>query len=107
MALPVLTPASTVSAVVLPATGSTATTGNGAGNVSNYAFGMYVDPTSQLYDVNFISGASDQVAYVYHKLGGDVLDLEIMPANVHNAYEEAVLEYSYMINLHQSKIHRV
>jgi hypothetical protein len=103
MALPVLTPASTVSAVVLPATGTTATTGNGAGNVSNYAFGMYVDPASQLYDVNFISGASDQVAYVYHKLGGDVLDLEIMPANVFNAYEEAVLEYSYMINLHQSK----
>lgn len=103
MALPVLTPASTVSAVVLPATGSTATTGNGAGNVSNYAFGMYVDPASQLYDANFISGASDQVAYVYHKLGGDVLDLEIMPANVFNAYEEAVLEYSYMINLHQSK----
>ena len=103
MALPVLTPASTVSAVVLPATGSTATTGNGAGNITNYAFGMYVDPASQLYDVNFISGASDQVAYVYHKLGGDVLDLEIMPANVFNAYEEAVLEYSYMINLHQSK----
>jgi hypothetical protein len=62
-----------------------------------------VDPASQLYDPNFISGASDQVAYVYHKLGGDVLDLEIMPANVFNAYEEAVLEYSYMINLHQSK----
>lgn len=103
MALPVLTPASTVSAVVLPATGSTATTGNGAGNLSNYAFGMYVDPASQLYDPNFISGASDQVAYVYHKLGGDILDLEIMPANVFSSYEEAVLEYSYMINLHQSK----
>jgi hypothetical protein len=91
-----------VNAIVLTSTGSTATTGNGAGNTSNYPFAIYVDSTSQLYDTNFISGASDQVAYVYKKLGGDVLDLEITPGNVYSAYEEATLEYSYIMNIHQA-----
>ena len=103
MALPNLNPVSTVSAVILPATGSTATTGNGAGNVSFYPLGIYADPNSGLYDANFISGAADQVAFTYKKLGGDVLDLEITPGNVYAAYEEAVLEYSYIMNLHQAK----
>ena len=103
MALPNLNPRSTVSAVILSATGSTATTGNGAGNISLYPLGIYVDPSSKLYDTNFISGASDQVAFTYKKLGGDVLDLEITPGNVYAAYEEAVLEYSYIINLHQAR----
>tara|TARA_Y100000034_G_C6903273_1_gene418412 strand:+ start:115 stop:1326 length:1212 start_codon:yes stop_codon:yes gene_type:complete len=53
--------------------------------------------------VEFLSGAATQVAYVYKKLGGDVVDIELTPANVYAAYEEAVLEYSYIINLHQSK----
>ena len=52
-----------------------------------------------MYDANFISGAADQVAFTYKKLGGDVLDLEITPGNVYAAYEEAVLEYSYIMNL--------
>jgi hypothetical protein len=51
----------------------------------------------------FVSGAVDQVAYVYNKLGGNILDLEITPRNVYNAYEEACLEYSYLINTHQAK----
>jgi hypothetical protein len=102
LAIPTLSPASTVSAIVLTSTGSTALTGKGAGNTSNYPFAMYVDTSSQLYDVNFISGASDQVAYVYKKLGGDVLDLEITPGNVYSAYEEATLEYSYILNIHQA-----
>ena len=36
-------------------------------------------------------------------LGGDVLDIELTAQNVYAAYESAVLEYSYIINLHQSK----
>ena len=36
------------------------------------------------------------------KLGGDVLDLEITEGNVYSAYEEAVLEYSYLVNVHQA-----
>jgi hypothetical protein len=55
-----------------------------------------------MYSSEFISGAVDQVSYVYKKLGGDVLDLEITEGNVYAAYEEAVLEYSYLINIHQA-----
>ena len=85
-----LQPLSTVSAVVLPATGTHSEV------TSTLAYGVY--DTSA-----FISGAVDQVAYVYNKLGGNVLDLEITTANVYNAYEEACLEYSYLINTHQAK----
>jgi hypothetical protein len=49
--------------------------------------------------IPILSGAADQVAYVFKKLGGDVLDIELTPANVYSAYEESVLEYSYQINL--------
>jgi|15BtaG_2_1085339.scaffolds.fasta_scaffold01891_1 hypothetical protein len=103
MAVPTLTPTSQTSTVVLTSTGSVTATGNGAGNTSNYALGMYVDTDSALYDTNFISGAADQVAYTYKKLGGDVLDIELTVGNVYSAYEEAVLEYSYQINIHQAK----
>jgi hypothetical protein len=78
-------------------------TDNGAGNPSHYPFGLYTDTDSGLYDTNFINGASDQVAYTYKKLGGDVLDVELTVGNVYAAYEEAVLEYSYHINKHQAK----
>ena len=103
MALPTLTPASTTSKVILTSTGSTTTTGNGAGLATHYPFGIYANTSSPLYDANFVSGASDQVAYVYKKLGGDVLDVELTVGNVYTAYEEAVLEYSYHINKHQAK----
>ena len=85
-----LQPRSVQSAVVLPSTGST-------GDVTALlAYNIYTTDS-------FISGAVDQVAYTYNKLGGNVLDLEITPRNVYNAYEEACLEYSYLINSHQSK----
>jgi len=98
-------PASAASvSVILTSTGSvSATDAGGAGLASNYALGMYVDTSSPLYDTNFISGSSDQVAYTYKKLGGDVLDIELTVGNVYSAYEEAVLEYSYQINIHQAK----
>jgi hypothetical protein len=51
----------------------------------------------------FLQGARDQVSYVYKKLGGDILDIEITEGNVYAAYEESVLEYSYIVNIHQSK----
>jgi len=85
-----LQPASTTSAVVLPATGA-------PGDVqAALAYNIYTSNA-------FYSGAADQVAYTYQKLGGQVLDLEITPSNVYNAYEEACLEYSYLVNTHQSK----
>jgi hypothetical protein len=52
---------------------------------------------------DFKAGAVDQVAYTYKKLGGDVLDVELTEGNVYAAYEEACLEYSYIVNVHQAK----
>ena len=91
MAIPKLTPASTTNSNVLPITGSTTNV------VATLPFGVYASSAA------FVSGATDQVAYTYKKLGGDVLDIELTEGNVYSSYEEAVLEYSYLINLHQSK----
>ena len=96
MSLPTLTPASTLSTIVLPVTGT-------AGSVNSAVpYKIYSEETSALYSSEFISGAVDQVSYVYKKLGGDILDLEITEGNVYAAYEESVLEYSYLINVHQA-----
>ena len=103
MALPTLSPASQTSAVILTSTGSIAATGNGAANTSHYPFGIYADSTSALFDANFVSGASDQVSFTYKKLGGDILDVELTVGNIYASYEEAALEYSYQINIHQAK----
>jgi hypothetical protein len=91
MALPTLTPTSTTSAIILPSTGSTDNV------VSALPLGVY--STS----AQFITGAMAQVAFTYKRLGGDVLDIELTEQNVYAAYEEAVLEYSYILNTHQSK----
>ena len=97
-------PASAASTtVILTSTGSVGSGSSGAGNTSNYFLGIYADTDSALYDANFVSGASDQVAYTHRKIGGDVLDIELTVGNVYSAYEEAVLEYSYQINIHQAK----
>ncbi len=90
MAAPVLTPKQNASVSVLPVTGT-------ASNVISAL------ATSAYNSEDFISGALDQVTYTYRKLGGDVLDLEIKEESVYAAYEEACLEYSYLLNIHQSK----
>jgi hypothetical protein len=85
-----LSPASTTNAKVLPSLGS-------PGDVSDkLAYGIYNTDA-------FYSGAADQVSYVHGKLGGNILDIEIETANVYKAYEEACLEYSYLLNTHQAK----
>ena len=91
MSHPNLTPKSNLSKVILSSTGSTDDV------TASLPYGIYTSNT------DFISGAADQVAYTYKKLGGDVLDIELTNANVYAAYEEAVLEYSYIINSHQAK----
>lgn len=96
---PTLTPASQMSKVILPATGNTDTAASG----SLYALGVYVDDSSDLYDANFVSGAADQVTYTYRKLGGAVLDIELTEKDIYSHYEDAVLEYSYLVNIHQAK----
>ena len=91
MSLPILTPTSTTSAIILPVTGTYL-------NVADACpMGIYTG------SVEFITGAVKQVAFTYKRLGGDVLDLEITEQNVYAAYEEAVLEYSYIVNQHQAK----
>jgi hypothetical protein len=96
MSVPILTPKSTLSAIVLPITGAIANVN------STLPYKIYSEETSPLYSTQFLSGAVDQVSYVYKKLGGDVLDIEMTEGNVYAAYEEAVLEYSYLINVHQA-----
>ena len=103
MSAPTLTPRQQTSVVVLPSTGSLGTGTDGAGSTTHYPFGLYVEATSGLFDSNFITGAADQVAYTFKKLGGDVLDIELTVGNIYAAYEEATLEYSYILNVHQSK----
>ena len=91
MSLPNLTPTSETSAIVLPITGT----------FSNVAaalpLGVYAESTE------FLSGAAAQVAFTYKRLGGDVLDIELTEENVYANFEDAVLEYSYLVNIHQSK----
>ena len=91
MAIPTLTPKSQTSKSVLTATGSQ----NDVAEAVPY--GMYTGST------HFLQGASSQVAYTYKKLGGDVLDIELTAKNVYANYEEACLEYSYQVNIHQAK----
>ena len=75
MALPTLSPASNSSVSKLPVTGT-------AGDVAAaLPYGVYSTST------DFLSGAAQQVAYVYKKLGGDVLDIEIKAESVYSAYE--------------------
>tara|TARA_R110000782_G_scaffold139826_1_gene232297 strand:- start:1808 stop:3046 length:1239 start_codon:yes stop_codon:yes gene_type:complete len=91
MALPTLTPTSQTSAIILPVTGNT-------DNVTAaLPLGVYSG------SAQFLSGAAAQVAFTYKRLGGDVLDIELTEDNVYASYEDAVLEYSYLINVHQSK----
>ena len=92
MAYPTLTPTATTSAITLPS-GSNPVVAEAA----SYPFSVY---TSDQY---FLSGAADQIEYTYRKLGGDVLDIELSSSQVFAAYQEAVLEYSYLLNIHQAK----
>ena len=97
MSVPTLTPSSTSSKVILPITG---TPDNVNAALNPLPFGFYMQGPDY---AAFASGAADQVGYVYKKLGGDVLDIELTQYNVYAAYEEAVLEYSYLVNIHQAK----
>ena len=101
MAYPTLTPSSTTSASKLPVTGNVSNV-NSTDNPLPY--GIYIDHAStEGASTAFKQGAADQVTYVYKKLGGDVLDIEITEYQVYSAYEEACLEYSYLVNVHQAK----
>ena len=91
MSLPELTPTSQTSAIVLPITGTLSKV------TDALPLGVYRDSSE------FLSGAVAQVAFTYKRLGGDVLDIELTEQNVYANFEDAVLEYSYLVNIHQSK----
>jgi len=99
MAVPTLTPVSQTSAITLPS-GSNP---SDAEDNTTLPFQIYSDTSSGLFSQYFCSGAAEQVAYTYKKLGGDVLDIELTSGSVFAAYEESVLEYSYILNIHQAK----
>jgi len=86
----ILNPTSQTPAIRLPSTGTHA-------DVANLPFGVYEE------EQYFVQGAVDQVAYTYSQLGGNVLEIELTTSDVYTSYEEAVLEYSYMVNSHQAK----
>jgi len=92
MSEPTLTPTSQTSKVILPSSSL-------ASEAETFVFPFLVYSADQF----FLSGASDQVAYTYNKLGGDVLDIELTKEQVFSSYQEAVLEYSYLLNIHQAK----
>lgn len=91
-AYPILTPVSNTNISAL----SSSATATEAGSFA-YPMGVYSADTS------FLSGAAAQVSFVYQRLGGDILDIEIKNQMVFSSYEEACLEYSYLVNLHQAK----
>jgi len=102
MALPRLNPKSELSKVILPPEGD-------LDNVDSIdcplPFGIYTN-TSLFTDDDieaYKRGSSDQVSYTYRKLGGSVLDIELTECEVYAHYEEAILEYSYLLNIHQGK----
>ena len=114
MALPTLTPKQVANTTVLPEKYdiSNLTAAERAKMIKSFPFGTYANENywfdaSGAADASqvdlFLSGSADQVAYTYRKLGGDVLDLELTKEQVFSAYEEACLEYSYLVNIHQSK----
>jgi len=91
-AFPLLTPVSNTN---ISALSSSATPANAAS--FTYPMGVYTTNAA------FLSGAAAQVAFVYQRLGGDILDIELKNEMVYSSYEEATLEYSYLVNLHQAK----
>lgn len=88
---PTLSPLSTISKSLLPPTG----------NLANVQSAIFYSPF--VSSSCFISGAVDQVAYTYSMLGGQVLGIELTEQNVYVAFESAVKEYGYLINLYQAK----
>jgi len=66
MARPTLTPAAQTSAITLPSSSLPS-----AAESAEFPFTVYTD------NHYFLSGAAEQVAYTFKKLGGDILDIEL------------------------------
>lgn len=51
---------------------------------------------------DFLLACAEQVTFVYYQLGGGQLNIELDEYTVYQTYQQAVLEYSEMINTHQA-----
>lgn len=91
MSVEQISPISQRSAKRLPSTGSASEV------ASALPFNVYKT------NLNFLSGASDFVSYVYNELAGSIVDIELLPENVYSAYQFSCLEYSYILNIHNAK----
>ncbi len=54
-------------------------------------------------DAQFISSSNGMVKFVFSKLGGYTLGVEIVNRDVYTCFEEAMLEYSAMVNVYHAK----
>ena len=54
-------------------------------------------------DSQFQSDADGMIRYVNGRLGGSILGVELTNKDVYGCFEEAVLEYSYLVNSYQGK----
>lgn len=90
MPIPSLQPDSTTTAVRLPETG---TIGDVAAAIPNCPY---------IGQAAFLSGAAAQVNFMYLRMAGNILDIELKPKNVYEAYCSAVLKYSEIINSHHA-----
>jgi hypothetical protein len=66
-------------------------------NTGQTAFGIYDQ------DPQFQVDADKMLDFVFRKLGDPVMQVELTPDNVYESFEEAVLEYSAIINMYQAK----
>lgn len=70
------------------------------------SFAHVSDPTPWgVYDADaqFVSASDNMVEYVYRKFGGSILQVELTNKDVYTCFEEAVLEYSSVVNSYHAK----
>lgn len=99
MAITELTPKSKTNAIVLSPTTAQYTEVS-----TKVPLGVYTAANLSTTETNaFVTGAVQQVSYVYNKLGGDVIDIEITNGQVYSSYEQACVVYSKIMNMHQAE----
>ena len=65
------------------------------------SFAHVVNPTPfGIYDAeaSFVSASDGMVEYAYRKLGGSILQVELTNRDIYTCFEEAILEYSSVVN---------
>ena len=69
-------------------------------------FAQITNPTPfGFYDAegDFITEADNMVTFIKRKMGDDILSVELTKKQIFGAFEEAVLEYSSILNQFQAK----